>query len=182
MKKLKAERQEIFDAQEKATQGQKDLLDQVDLLKKKIDRQYNTTELVPKGIKEQEKKLATSSGGKAIEAAAIKRIDFLQASLGPIAEKEKLDATIAAQNAAKRAASQGLPAIKKAIGALQAEIDKVKAEQSAKTESKESYDKQLDEINDKRKNLREKRDKLFKEKETLRDDYYGSLILFQKQS
>jgi hypothetical protein len=58
----------------------------------------------------------------------------------------------------------------------------VKAEQSAKTESKENYDKQLDEINDKRKALREKRDKLFKEKETLRDDYYGALILFQKQS
>jgi hypothetical protein len=65
---------------------------------KKIDRQFHTTELVPKGIKEQEKKLATSSGGKAAESAAIKRIDFLRASLGPITEKEKLDTTISAQN------------------------------------------------------------------------------------
>ena len=82
------------DAQDKATQGQSDLLAQRELLMKKIDRQFNTTELVPKGIKEQEKKLATSSGGKATEAAAIKRIDFLRASLGPIAEKEKLDEII----------------------------------------------------------------------------------------
>lgn len=66
--------------------------------------------------------------------------------------------------------------------ALQAEIDAVKAEQSAKTESKENYDKQLDDINDRRKAIREKRDKLFKEKEALRDDYYGSLIQYQKQS
>jgi len=35
---------------------------------KKIDRRYNTSELVPKGIKEQEKKLATTSGGKNAEA------------------------------------------------------------------------------------------------------------------
>lgn len=69
---------------------------QRELLMKKIDRQFNTAELVPKGIKEQEKKLATSSGGKAVESAAIKRIDFLRASLEHITEKEKLDTTITA--------------------------------------------------------------------------------------
>jgi len=68
------------------------------------------------------------------------------------------------------------------MNALQKEIDEVKAEQSAKTESRENYDKTLDEINERRKALREKRDKLYKEKDALKDDYYGGLIQFQKQS
>jgi len=34
---------------------------------KKIDKVYNTEELVPKGIKEAEKKLNTTSGGKNLE-------------------------------------------------------------------------------------------------------------------
>jgi len=42
------------------------------MLMKKIDRTFNTEELVPKGVKEQEKKLHTSSGGKAIEQKVIK--------------------------------------------------------------------------------------------------------------
>jgi hypothetical protein len=178
MKTLKAQRQVIYDAVDKATQGQADLLAQREILMKKIDRQFNTAELVPKGIKEQEKKLATSSGGKNIEAQAIKRIEFLKQSLGPIVQKEKLDTTISAQNAAKKDASVGLNPIKNKMKELQKQIDEVKAEQSAKTESKENYDKQLDEINDKRKALRERRDKLYKEKEAARDEYYGSLIQF----
>jgi len=68
------------------------------------------------------------------------------------------------------------------MNALQKEIDEVKAEQSAKTESRENYDKTLDEINERRKALREKRDKLYKEKDALKDDYYVGLIQFQKQS
>lgn len=54
----------------------------------------------------------------------------------------------------------------------------MKADQSSSMETKESFDKQLDDINEKRKSLRDKREKLFKEKEQLRDDYYGSMILY----
>lgn len=57
----------------------------------------------------------------------------------------------------------------------------MKEGQTAKTETKETFDKQLDDINAKRKKLRDDRDKLYKQKEELRDTYYGSLITFTKQ-
>jgi hypothetical protein len=57
----------------------------------------------------------------------------------------------------------------------------LKEGQTAKTETKESFDKQLDDINALRKKLRDDRDKLYKQKEELRDAYYGSLIDFTKQ-
>lgn len=176
MKVLKEERQKIFAAQDEATKGQVDLIAQREVHMKAIDRQFNSAELVPKGIKEQEKKLHTSTGGKAIEQKVIKQIEFLRASLEPIKKKEKLDAIINKQMAAKKEASVGLNPIKTEMKQLQKEIDVVKAQQTAKTESKETFDKQLDDINDKRKTLRDKRDKLFKEKEELRDNYYGSLV------
>jgi len=50
--------------------------------------------------------------------------------------------------------------------------------QDEKHESKENFDKQLDDINEKRKKLRDSRDKLYKEKEELRDGYYGALIQY----
>jgi len=34
---------------------------------KKIDKVYNTEDKIPKGIKEAEKKLATSTGGRKME-------------------------------------------------------------------------------------------------------------------
>lgn len=52
MKKLKSRRQEIYSEQEVATKGQADLIGERDFLMKKIDKVYNTEELVPKGIKE----------------------------------------------------------------------------------------------------------------------------------
>jgi len=55
-----------------ATKGQADLISQREVLMKKIDRTFNTEELVPKGIKEQDKKLHTSSGGKVLEQKVIK--------------------------------------------------------------------------------------------------------------
>ena len=64
---------------------------------------------------------------------------------------------------------------------LQEEIEVIKSQQNQKTETKESFDKQLDTINERRKKLRDERDKLYKQKEELRDSYYGGLILYQKQ-
>jgi hypothetical protein len=52
----------------------------------------------------------------------------------------------------------------------------LKVHQTQKTETKESFDKQLDQINEKRKKLRDDKEKLYKQKEELRDQYYGALI------
>lgn len=70
MKELKNERQVIFKKIDDALahpKPQKDLIAERDFYMKKIDKVYNTEELVPKGIKEAEKKLNTTSGGKNLE-------------------------------------------------------------------------------------------------------------------
>jgi len=82
--------------------------------------------------------------------------------------------------AAKKESGVDLPRIKTEMKKLQGEIDVLKEGQSAKTETKETFDKQLDDINARRKKLRDDRDKLYKQKEELRDTYYGSLIDYTK--
>ena len=84
-------------------------------------------------------------------------------------------------NAAKKKAGVDLPRIKDEMKKLQTEIDGLKKNQDVKTETKESFDKQLDTINEKRKKMRDDRDKLYKQKEELRDGYYGALIDYSKQ-
>jgi chromosome segregation ATPase len=70
-------------------------------------------------------------------------------------------------NAAKKKVSVDLPEIKKKMKELQDEIDVLKKNQDVKTETKETFDKQLDGINERRKKVRDERDKLFKSKEEL---------------
>ena len=72
-----------------------------------------------------------------------------------------------AMAAAKKKVSVDLPDIKKQMKQLQDEIDVLKKNQDVKTETKESFDKQLDGINERRKKMRDERDKLFKSKEEL---------------
>lgn len=145
---------------------------------KKIDKVYNTEELVPKGIKEAEKKLHTSTGGKNLEQTIIKRIQFLKDSIPHTKEKDKIDEMINVQMKAKKEANVGMPQIKIAMGILQRTIDELKKTGNQQQDERENFDKSLDDINEKRKKLRDTRDKLYKEKEELRDTYYGALIVF----
>lgn len=82
---------------------------------------------------------------------------------------------------AKKEANVGMPQIKIAINLLQKTIDELKKQGNQQQDERENFDKSLDDINEKRKKLRDNRDKLYKEKEELRDTYYGALIVFQKQ-
>ena len=58
---------------------------------KKIDKHFNTEALIPKGIKEAEKKLSTTSAGAKVEREIIQRIEFLKNSVEFIRKKEKID-------------------------------------------------------------------------------------------
>ena len=58
------------------------------MLHKKIHKTYNTSELVPKGLKELRRKLETTSGTNKEEAVLIKEIELLKASIPVIEEKE----------------------------------------------------------------------------------------------
>ena len=85
---LQNKRKKIYEKQDQASQGQADLIHQRDFLSKKIDSKFNTEDLVPKGIKELEKKLATQVGAQ--EKKIIRHIQFLRDSIEPIKEVEKL--------------------------------------------------------------------------------------------
>ena len=82
------------------------------------------------------------------------------------------------QMKAKKEANVGMPQIKIAMGILQRTIDELKKTGNQQQDERENFDKSLDDINEKRKKLRDTRDKLYKEKEELRDTYYGALIVF----
>lgn len=84
-------------------------------------------------------------------------------------------------NAAKKKAAVDLPSVKSQMKQLQEEIDVLKKNQDVKTETKETFDKQLDGINERRKKMRDDRDKHFKAKEELQNTYYGALIDYSKQ-
>jgi hypothetical protein len=55
-------KKKIYNDQDASQENQGDLIKQKEVLMKKIDRKWNTLELVPKGIKEIKKLLETGSG------------------------------------------------------------------------------------------------------------------------
>jgi uncharacterized coiled-coil DUF342 family protein len=136
-------------------------------MRARIDKFYNTEELVPKGIKEATKTFQTASGNYKKEQEYLRRIEFLKASIPCIQKFKEADDKLKAMAAAKKKVSVDLPDIKKQMKQLQDEIDVLKKNQDVKTETKESFDKQLDGINERRKKMRDERDKLFKSKEEL---------------
>lgn len=150
-------------------------------MRARIDKFYNTEELVPKGIKEATKTFQTSSGNYKKEQEYLRRIEFLKASIPCIQKAKEADDKLRAMNTNKKKASVDLPQIKSEMKKLQDEIDVLKKNQDVKTETKESFEKQLDGINERRKKMREERDKLYKQKEELQNNYYGALIDYSKQ-
>ena len=181
MGELKKKRQAIFNDMEKV-EGDKGSCQEIkDSMRARIDKFYNTEELVPKGIKEATKTFQTASGNYKKEQEYLRRIEFLKASIPCIQKFKVADDKLKAMAAAKKKVSVDLPDIKKQMKQLQDEIDVLKKNQDVKTETKETFDKQLDGINERRKKMRDERDKLFKSKEELQNTYYGALIDYSKQ-
>jgi uncharacterized coiled-coil DUF342 family protein len=88
-------------------------------LKKFIHQKWNTSELVPKGMKELKKALETGSGGHKEEAKCIKELAFLKESMTYIEQKESIDAQLNEMTASKKALQKDLPSIIKEIKNLQ---------------------------------------------------------------
>ena len=138
--------------------------------------------MIPKAIKECQKKLETESGGIKKEELLIKKIKFLKESIPFIERKDEIDALVGQQNKNKKSAGNDLPAMKAEMKKLSAEIDELKKGQGERVETTENYDKVLDRINEKRKKEREEKLKLQKSKDELRDEYFDGLLQFTKQS
>lgn len=181
MGELKKQRQEIYNAMDKAEEDKSTHMNIKESMSARIDKYFNKEDMIPKAIRDAEKAFQTSSGNYKKEQEFVRRIEYLKASIPCIKKKEEAEAKLKTMAIAKKEASVGLPAIKGEMKKLQEEIDVLKKNQDVKTETKETFDKQLDTINERRKKMRDERDKLFKQKEELRDTYYGSLINYSKQ-
>jgi len=83
-----------------------------DSMRAKIDKYYNTEELVPKGIKEATKVFQTASGNYKKEQEYLRRIDFLKASVPCIQKFKEADDKLRAMAQAKKKASVDLPSVK----------------------------------------------------------------------
>jgi hypothetical protein len=84
-------------------------------------------------------------------------------------------------NAKKKAAGGELEPIRKELAKLQGEVDKGREVIEEKIVVREGYDEQLDRLQDKRKKEYDDRDKLFKQKDELKDAHYAALIAYSKQ-
>lgn len=91
LNELTKQRKKIYNLIDQTQEGVADLIKRKEVLHKKIHKTYNTSDLVPKGLKELRRKLETSSGTNKEEAVLIKEIELIKASVPIIEEKEKIE-------------------------------------------------------------------------------------------
>jgi len=115
------------------------------------------------------------------ERELLAKIKFLEASVEYIRARDVIEDELRQQNADRKKIGTDLPKIKKEIKELSEVVDKQKKAQEEKQESRETLDKELDKINERRKRARDDRDKLYKSKYEVKDEYYGTLITYSKQ-
>lgn len=115
------------------------------------------------------------------ERELLVKIKFLEASVEYIRARDVIEDELRQQNTDRKKIGTDLPKIKKEIKELSEVVDKQKKAQEEKQESRETLDKELDKINERRKRARDDRDKLYKSKYEVKDEYYGALITYSKQ-
>jgi len=118
MKVLMAERKVIYNAMDKAEGDRSALVNVIEQMKNKIDKQYNKEELIPKALKAAEKAFTTASGNYQKEQEYLRRVQFLNDSIPCIKKKEEAEAKLKAMNNAKKEAGVNLPKVKSEIKTL----------------------------------------------------------------
>lgn len=78
---LNAQKKKIYEDVDKCEGNKGELMRKKELCMKKIDKKYNTEELVRKGLKEGKKILETTSGGYQVEEKYLKQEKFLKESI-----------------------------------------------------------------------------------------------------
>ena len=177
---LKKQRKKIYDEQEAVAAVIGELNARKAGLSKKIDRDAQKEELIPKAIRQTQKALETQTHDSKRERELLARIKFIKASAEFIREYEVVQEDLRVRNEEKKKIGIDLPGIKKEIKALSEIVDVQKKERDEKQESRDSIEKELDKINERRKRARDDRDKLYQSKYEHKDEYYGALISYQK--
>ena len=181
MAELKKQRKKIYDEQDAVAAVAAELTSKRDRLSKKIDKDAQKEEQIPKAVKQTQKALETQTLDAKRERELLAKIKFLKASVEYIRERDVVDEQLKEQLDKKKKIGADLPAIKAAIKELSEVVDQQKKARDEKQENRETLEKELDKINERRKRARDDRDKLYKQKYELKDEYYGALITYSKQ-
>ena len=91
---LKKQRKKIYDDQEAVTAGTAELTAKRDRLSKKIDKEAQREDQIPKAVKQTQKALETQTLDGKRERELLARIKFLKASAEFIREREVIDETL----------------------------------------------------------------------------------------
>ena len=177
---LNKQKKAIYNQVDSCQADNGELIKKREAINKKVHKKWNTSELIPKGLKELKKNLETNSGTFKDEERIIRDIKFLQDSIPFITEKEKIDAKINESFKAKKLITKNLPAILQEQKALQKEIDEQKKDKEIQVETLESLDKQIDRVKEKKVKDQDMVDQLKKDRVDLQDKYYGQLIEYSK--
>ena len=167
LSQLNKQKKKIYNEMDSIDANKGDLVKQRDAFSKRIDRKWNSSELVPKGLKELKKTFESSSGGRDVEARYIKEKKKLEDSLTVIVQKEAIDAKLNEIIRKSKEIKKNLPAIIQESKALQAEVDSKKKDNAEVVESLDTIDKQIDKLNEKRKKDQDEIDRLRKQKSEL---------------
>lgn len=159
---LKKQRKKIYDDQEAVAALAADLAAKKDRLSKKIDKDAQKEEQIPKAVKQTQKALETQTLDGKRERELLAKIKFLKASVEYIRERDVVDEQLRQHTTEKKKIGEDLPKIKKEIKELSEVVDQQKKARDEKQESRETLEKELDKINERRKRARDERDKLYK--------------------
>lgn len=118
MKVLIAQRKEIYNKMDQAEGDRSELLNVIEQMKSKIDKQYNKEELIPKALKAAEKNFQTTSGNYQKEQEYLRRVQFLKDSIPCIKKKDTAEAKLKSMSNAKKEAGVDLPKVKSEIKTL----------------------------------------------------------------
>ena len=162
MAELKKQRKKIYEDQEAVVAVVAEQQAKRERLSKKIDKEAQKEEQIPKAVKQTQKALETQTLDGKRERELLARIKFLKASAEFIREREVIDETLRQHNDEKKKIGADLPRIKKEIKELSEIVDQQKKARDEKQESRETLEKELDKINERRKRARDERDKLYK--------------------
>ena len=174
------QRQKIYKQVDEAEHNKQDLITNIERLKGKIDPKCNSLESLPKAIKQIKKELEHSSNDHNGEKYYIEKMNRLRKSEEFIIERDKYQKKLDEMKEKRKELTRGLPAILKELKALQSEVDEHNKEMDSKFETLDNYDKEIDKVKARIKKEKEDRDKLFKSKDDLENEYFAKLILFRK--
>lgn len=123
---MKKQRKKIYDEQDSVAAVITQLTTNRDRLSKKIDKDAQKEEQIPKALKQAQKALETQTLDAGRERQLLAKIKFIKASAEFIREREAIDEKLRVRTEEKKKIGTDLPRIKKEIKELSEVVEQQK--------------------------------------------------------